>query len=69
MMIPSVGQRIRLTKMEDDPHPIPVGTTGTVSFVTDLRHYDHTVQVGVKWDIKRSLALILPRDEWEPVDA
>lgn len=58
------GARIRLTKMDHDPCPIPVGTTGTVqysSWVIDRW------QVLVKWDIPRSLNMAMPPDEAEQI--
>ncbi len=68
MQIPEEGQRIRLTHMGADPCPIPAGATGTVTFATDLRHFDNTVQVGVQWDAPhdaRTLSLVLPHDSFE----
>lgn len=54
------GDRVRLVRMDDDPDPIPVGSTGTVSFV----NFD-TQQAWVEWDNGRSLALVLGKDEVE----
>ena len=56
------GMRIRLVKMEQDPHPIPVGTTG---IVTTVQWFPEWTQVHVKWDIQRSLMLSIPPDEVE----
>ena len=53
--------RIELIRMDNDPTPVPVGTKGTVTYVTDLGRGE--TQVGVKWDNGRSLSLILPHDE------
>lgn len=56
------GDRVELLSMPDDPHPVPVGTTGTVERVAhfDWPHpYD---QVSVRWDNGRSLALVIPPD-------
>jgi hypothetical protein len=62
MMDLKPGVRIRLRKMQDDPAPIPVGTTGTVTAVQWLGDW---IQVHVKWDIDRSLMLSIPPDEVE----
>ncbi len=64
-----IGDRIRLLAMPDDPCPIPVGTTGTITGITSgwdsLRGQ---VQLWVKWDIDRSLALIWPIDSFEVIE-
>ncbi len=52
------GDRIRLLSM-DDPDPIPVGTTGTVSGVYPQNDW---TQVDVAWDNGRSLMLSIPPD-------
>ena len=46
------GTRICLDNMENDPHPIPSGTKGTVIAVDDAS------QLLMKWDNGRSLSLI-----------
>lgn len=65
-----IGDRIRLIVMGDDPCPIPAGTTGTITSIQDvskiMRKPD--VQVGVKWDIQRSLSLIWPVDKFEVIE-
>ncbi len=57
--------RIRLTKMENDPRPKPVGTEGTVTNVYHVNIYGGFTQVSVKWDNGRTLMLTLPEDEYE----
>jgi hypothetical protein len=54
------GDRIVLDSMMDDPDPIPRGTTGTVEWCIELG--DASWQVIVKWNIPRSLTLIIPPD-------
>lgn len=65
----SVGDRIRLIDMPNDPCPIPAGTTGTVIGVSDLSKLMRKpdVQISVKWDIERSLSLIWPVDKFEVI--
>lgn len=59
------GERIRLTRMDDDPDPIEIGTLGTVERVVSLGagHW----QVGVEWDGGRKLHLVLPLDEFDVI--
>lgn len=59
--LPPVGSRIALVEMLDDPDPIPVGTTGTVTRTTPD-------QITVEWDIPRSLCLIVGVDRWMVLD-
>jgi hypothetical protein len=62
------GQRIRLLKMEDDPCPIPVGATGTITDVGKL--WDDMIQCHVAWDAPndhRTLAVIIPQDSIEVI--
>lgn len=56
------GDRIVLDQMGDDPDPVPSGTRGTVLFVMNDAFGMGDVQVEVKWDNGRSLALIMPPD-------
>jgi len=52
--LPKVGDRVEMTGlMANDPDPIPVGTTGTVTSVLES-----SGQIIVKWDIARSLILL-----------
>lgn len=58
-----VGDRIQLIIMPDDPDPIPPGTQGTIVEIVSLHMgIPRQVQVEVDWDIKRSLALVIPPD-------
>jgi hypothetical protein len=61
-MIPKKGDRIELLNMHDDPHPIEVGTQGTVED-TQYLPYFKTHQVHVKWDNGRGLSLVMPPDQ------
>lgn len=54
------GDRVELNYMSD-PHPVPPGTKGTVTFV------DGTGTVHVRWDNGRSLGLIPSEEEWRAV--
>ena len=68
MTIPRPGDRIRIISMPDDPNPVPVGSTGTVTFVNS--HGSGTrawLQIGVDWDNGRRLMLNVPPDEFEVV--
>jgi hypothetical protein len=58
------GDRIELEEIHNDPCPIPVGTRGTVVGVVDLTSMGppRAWQVWVKWDINRSLSLLIPPD-------
>ena len=64
-----IGDRIRLIDMPNDPCPIPAGTTGTVTGMTDLSKLmrQPDVQIWVDWDIPRSLSLIWPVDKFEVI--
>ena len=58
------GDRIRLLSMPDDPDPIPVGSTGTVTYATT----GTLAQVGVAWDNGRSLNLIPGTDAFDVIE-
>jgi hypothetical protein len=64
MTTPQPGERIRLVAMPDDPDPIPLGSTGTV---TAVRQYRTWAQVDVKWDSGRTLMLVVPPDQFEVI--
>ena len=32
------GSRVRLTKMGNDPHPVPPGSIGTLKYIDDIGH-------------------------------
>jgi hypothetical protein len=57
-----VGKRIRLVEMTDDPCPIPAGTEGTVTGMTEVLS---STQLTVKWDINKTLCLVCPPDRYE----
>ena len=67
--LPSIGQRIRLLEMPDDPDPVPTGSLGTVERIEDFGHAASGCwNIYVKWDNERSLSMIIPPDRWEPVE-
>lgn len=61
-----VGDRVRVTGYMDDPHPIPVGTEGTVDWVGEWSRTPWARQIGVKWDNGRTL-ILLGSDPYEVV--
>lgn len=61
-LLPTIGDRIRLIEMPNDPCPIEPGTLGKVTFVNEI-----TRQIGVKWDAERSLILVVGVDKFEVV--
>jgi hypothetical protein len=64
-----VGDRIRLTKMDNDPDPIPVGTTGHIKSTSTHTYAGvTTTAVSVDWDIPRTLTLIWPEDEFDVIE-
>lgn len=54
------GDRIRITRLMNDPDPLPVGSEGTVSRFNDFGDF---AQASVKWDNGRLLMLTFPEDE------
>lgn len=60
----TVGDRIRLVAMGDDPCPMEAGATGTVYMLCEGSGLD---QVCVQWDahVGRSLNLVPGVDRWE----
>jgi hypothetical protein len=54
-----IGKRIRLIAMPKDPDPIPLGSEGVITGVTDI---GQSTQIDVKWDSGRTLMLCVPPD-------
>jgi len=62
------GDRVRLLAMTEDPDPIPVGTTGTVTWVNELKMFGpDRWQISVDWDNDRKLMLAIPADRFEVI--
>lgn len=64
------GARFRLMKMEDDPDPMPPGSTGTITQVVALGCIGERgrYQLWVNWDgVRRGLMVLWPEDEIEPL--
>lgn len=59
------GDRIRLTKMDNDPNPIPVGTEGIVLAMTPP--INDQCYIMVDWEINRSLTVVWPEDQIEVI--
>jgi len=57
----AVEDRIVMISMKNDPDPIRPGTKGTVSRISSTCTPGE-VQLGVKWDNGRTLAVLLPVD-------
>jgi len=58
------GDAIRLIKMNEDPDPIPAGSTGIVTRVTE----GTLAQIDVRWDdSSRSLSLVPGVDQFEVI--
>jgi len=60
----TVGDRIRLIEMNDDPDPVPSGTEGVIIGFCDSRGLE---QIVVKWDSGRSLNLLPGTDRFRIV--
>jgi hypothetical protein len=60
----SLGDRVELLRMTDDPHPVESGSRGTVTHLCDTAGFE---QIGVRWDSGRSLALIPGVDRWRKI--
>jgi hypothetical protein len=56
-----IGDRIKLLEMPNDPDPIPAGTCGVITGINPIGAGEF--QIIVKWEIGRSLMLILPHDK------
>ncbi len=63
--IPREGDRIRLTHMQDEPDPLPIGSEGVVTHASWVNLNQGYVQVGVKWDNGRTLGLVCPPDQYD----
>jgi len=64
MTVPRPGDRIKLIAMPDDPNPVPVKGTGTVTFVKEHGSAERAwLQIGVDWDNGRGLMLSVPPDK------
>lgn len=60
------GDRIALVHM-DDPHPVPIGTRGTVQSVQQIGEGRGSwTQIDVAWDNGRTLMLSVPPDMYQP---
>lgn len=55
------GTRVMCDLMEDDPHPIEAGETGTVQYVDDA------ASVCVRWDSGRILSLLWGKDRFHRI--
>jgi hypothetical protein len=60
----TVGDRIRLIQMSDDPFPMEPGSEGTVIGFCDTRGLE---QIVVEWDSGRGLNLIPGKDRFSVV--
>ena len=58
----SIGSRIRLTSMPEDPDPIQPGELGTVTGIQPVLDF---WQVEVSWDSGRKLSLVTPPDRFD----
>lgn len=63
------GDRVRLICMEDDPAPVPPGSTGTVTNVSDLLTFGPKPfrQISIDWDNGRTLLTCVPPDRLEVI--
>ena len=59
-----IGDRIRLLAMPEDPDPIPTGSIGIVTRVTD----GPLAQISVDWDNGRTLNLVPGVDHFEVIE-
>jgi hypothetical protein len=60
-----VGDKIELLKMDNDPHPIPIGTKGRITKIGPMP-YNET-QIHVDWDNGRTLMLVYPEDKFRVI--
>ncbi len=69
MRLPEPGNRIQLVAMPDDPHPVTLGTRGTVRDVLRVTAGDgEFTQIEVAWDDGRRLMLSVPPDRFAIID-
>jgi hypothetical protein len=61
----TVGARVRLLSMPNDPNPIEPGSEGTINYVGKFPGEGQ--QIGVDWDSGRTLMLIVGEDDFELV--
>jgi len=60
-----IGDAIRLINMPEDPDPVPAGSTGIVTRVTE----GTLAQIDVRWDdSSRSLSLVPGVDQFEVIE-
>lgn len=57
----SIGDRLELVAMGEDPRPLEPGTTGIVVHLCDTAGFE---QIGVAWENGRTLALLPEADRW-----
>lgn len=55
------GDRVELLAMPNDPSPVPIGTRGTVTSVSNFQG----VTYGMKWDNGSTLNLLDVVDSWK----
>ena len=64
-----IGKRIRLLAMPDDPNPLPIGSTGTVTGTNPViafgGGFENFMQIFVEWDNGRTIILSVPPDRFE----
>lgn len=60
----SIGDRLELVSMGEDPRPLEPGTVGVVVHICDIEGFE---QIGVAWENGRTLALLPGVDRWKRV--
>ena len=61
----TIGARVRIIEMPNDPNPVPRGTEGTINYIGKFPGPGQ--QIGVAWDNGSTLMLIVGEDEFELV--
>lgn len=61
----TIGDRVAVTGILNDPAPLTVGMTGTVYWIGNWRN-EWTRQIGVRWDDGRQL-MLLPGDPFRVI--